>query len=83
MAITKEEIYNFLNSDFWGEIRVYLGTEQADAKEELAGLDFSKKESVIKAVAFQERINAIQTLIDKIETMKEDAEYEEQKKEVD
>ena len=73
MSFTKEELAGFLDSDLWKEIEEYMVEEKETAKEELSSLDFSNEKSNIQAVKIQAKIESIDLLIDKVQTMKEES----------
>ena len=74
MTITKEEIYDLLESDVWKEIEAELKEEQTEAKELLCQLDFSISTTTLEAVKYQAKIEVIDQLFEKVESLKEDSE---------
>lgn len=70
--ITKEEMGAFLDSDLWKELEQYLQDEKEVAREELSTIDYSDPKSNVQAVKQQAKIEAIDSVLDRVQTMQEE-----------
>lgn len=70
--ITKEEMGAFIDGELWKEISDFLEEEKEVAKEELSTIDFSLPISNVQAVKLQSKIEVVDSVLDRIETMKEE-----------
>ena len=74
MTFSKEELSELLESELWKEIEADLLEEQAEAKEQLCGLDFSIPTTIFEAVKYQAKIEVIGQIFNKVSALKEDSE---------
>lgn len=71
---SKEDIEVLVSSDFWIEVRDEMDEKRQDLVDTLTNVDFTREGAVLSAIKVQADINAIDSLLDSIANVQDNAE---------